>query len=127
VTFDPFGDFATRGYLRNLASEKDLEIVRRLEHTSFMTGIDAAFEHLAPIKRLCYQDVLDTHKILFEAVYPWAGQDRLQTAPDLAVSKGPVLFAYPKDIRRAVDFALEHGQDTNFMAAKPGEIMGYLA
>jgi cell filamentation protein len=70
VTFDPFGDFETRGYLRNLADEKDLEIVRRLEHTSFITGIDAAFEHLAPIKR----------KILFEAVYPWA-RDRLETAP----------------------------------------------
>ena len=127
MTFDPFGDFETRGYLRNLANEKDPEIVRRLEHTSFTTGIDAALEHLAPIKRLFYQDVLDTHKILFEAVYPWAGQDRLQIAPDIAVSRGPVLFAYPKDIQRAVDFALEHGQDTKFMAAKPGEIMGYLA
>jgi cell filamentation protein len=42
VTFDPFGDFESRGYLRNLANEKDLDIVRRLEHTSFMTGIDMA-------------------------------------------------------------------------------------
>jgi cell filamentation protein len=86
VTFDPFGDFKTRGYLRNLANEKDLEIVRRLEHTSFITGIDAAFDRFAAMKRLLYQDVLETHKILFEAVYPWAGQDRLVTAPDLAVS-----------------------------------------
>ena len=86
MTFDPFGDFATRGYLRNLAGEKDLEIVRRLEHTSFITGIDAAFRRLAAIKRLSYEDVLGTHKVLFEAVYPWAGQDRLQTAPELAVA-----------------------------------------
>jgi cell filamentation protein len=127
VTFDPFGDFATRGYLRNLAKEKDLEILRRLEHTSFITGIDAAFERLATVKRLSYPDVLETHRILFEAVYPWAGQDRLKTAPDLAVSKGPVLFARPEDIRRAVDFALDHGQNKKFIAAKPGEIMGYLA
>ena len=127
MTFDPFGDFKTRGYLRNLANEKELEIVRRLEHTSFMTGIDAAFERLAAIERLSYQDVLETHKILFEAVYPWAGQDRLQTAPDLAVSKGSVLFARPMDIQRAVDWALEHGQDKKFVTAKPGEVMGYLA
>ena len=127
MTFDPFGDFETRGYLRNFAGEKDTEIVRRLEHTSFTTGIDSAFDRLATRKRISYQDVLDTHRILFEAVYPWAGQDRLQTAPDLAVSKGPVLFAYPKDIQRAVDFALDHGQDKAFMAARPGEIMGYLA
>jgi cell filamentation protein len=43
------------------------------------------------------------------------------------ISKGSVLFARPEDIQRAVDWALEHGQDRKFMAAKPGEIMGYLA
>jgi hypothetical protein len=42
VTFDPFGDFATRGYLRNLAKAKDPDIVRRLQHNSFMTGLDEA-------------------------------------------------------------------------------------
>jgi fido (protein-threonine AMPylation protein) len=26
-------------------------------------------------EHLTYPDVLETHKILFEAVYPWAGQD----------------------------------------------------
>ena len=93
MTFDPFGDFATQGYLRNLAKEKDPDNVRRLEHASFMTGIDAALERLAKVKRLSYADVLETHKTLFEAVYPWAGQDRRTTAPDLAISKGPVLLA----------------------------------
>jgi cell filamentation protein len=127
VTFDPFGDFESRGYLRNLANEKDLDIVRRLEHTSFMTGIDMAFERLLKAKHFVYEDVLGTHKILFEAVYPWAGQDRLQTAPDLAISKGPVLFAHPHDIRPAVEFALNSGQDNKVMTSKPGEIMGYLA
>jgi len=81
----------------DLRSDLDLEIVRRLEHTSFTTGIDAAFERVAAIERLSYQDVLETRRILFEAIYPWAGQDRLQTAPDLAVSKGSVLFARPMD------------------------------
>jgi cell filamentation protein len=80
VTFDPFGDFETRGYLRNLASERDLDIVRRLEHSSFTTGIDDAFRQLSQIKRLSYENVLNTHKVLFEAIYPWAGQDRTRTA-----------------------------------------------
>jgi cell filamentation protein len=127
VTFDPFGDFATRGYLRNLAKAKDPNIVRRLQHNSFMTGLDEALTKLAEQKRLSYGDVLGTHKILFEAVFPWAGEDRLANAPHLAVSKGPVLFAYPQDIRRSIDYALEHGQDKAFMASKPGEVMGYLA
>jgi cell filamentation protein len=127
VTFDPFGDFETRGYLRNLANEKDLDIVRRLEHSSFTTGIDDAFHHLLARKALDYSDVGATHKTLFDAVYPWAGDDRLQTAPDIAVSKGGVIFAHPKEIRIAIDYALTHGQDKALMKAKPGEVMGYLA
>jgi cell filamentation protein len=49
------------------------------------------------------------------------------TTPDLIVKKGDVIFASPHEIRRAIDFALVNGQDKTFMAAKPGEVMGYLA
>lgn len=127
MTFDPFGDFETQGYLRNVAKEKDPEIVRRLEHSSFATGIDDALAQIAKIELLSYDDVLATHKRLFDAVYPWAGQDRLQIAPDIAVSKGKVLFAHPQDIRGAVQYALQKGRDKKFMKSKPGEVMGYLA
>jgi cell filamentation protein len=71
--------------------------------------------------------VLETHGILFGAVYPWAGQDRTRTAPKLTIKKGPVIFANPPEIRAAVEFALRKGQDKDHMKAKPGEIMGYLA
>jgi cell filamentation protein len=68
---------------------------------------------------------------LFEAVYPWAGEDRLTNASRLVVSKGydkkKVWFAYPQDIRRAIDYALDHGQERKFISAKPGEVMGHLA
>jgi cell filamentation protein len=127
VTFDPFGDFETCGYLRNVEKEKDPDIVRRLQHTAFTLGLDAAFKHLAARKRLEYSDVLKTHQTLFEAFYPWAGQDRLQTAPGLIVKNGEVIFAAPPEIRRAIDFALLNGQDKAFMTVKPGEVMGYLA
>lgn len=131
MTFDPFGDFETRGYLRNVAKTKDPKIVRQIEHASFTTGLEAAFTNLSSQKQLSYDAVLKTHKILFEAVYPWAGQDRLTTAPHLVVSKGndreKISFAYPQDIRRAIDYGLEHGADKKLMAAKPGEIMGYFA
>jgi cell filamentation protein len=127
VTFDPFGDFETCGYLRNVEKEKDPDIVRRLQHTAFTLGLDAAFKHLAARKRLEYSDVLKTHQTLFEAFYPWAGQDRLQTAPGLIVKKGEIIFAAPPEICRAIDFALLNGQDKAFMTVKPGEVMGYLA
>lgn len=106
MTFDPFGDFDARGYLRNTARAKDPKIVRQMEHASFTTSLDAAFAELAAQKTLSYEDVLATHKMLFDVVYPWAGQDRTITAPHLVVSKGndkKVMFANPDDIRRAVD------------------------
>ncbi len=68
MTFDPFGDFDKRGYLRNVARTKDPKIVRQMEHSSFTTGLDVAFAKLAAQKRLSYDDVLATHRILFEAV-----------------------------------------------------------
>jgi cell filamentation protein len=127
VTFDPFGDFETQGYLRNVAGEKDPEIIRRLEHSSFSTGIDDALAQLARVGHIAYEDVLGTHETLFDAVYPWAGHDRLETTPEIAVSKGNILFAHPQDIRGAVQYALQKGRDMKFMKSKPGEIMGYLA
>ncbi len=126
MTFDPFGDFAIEGYLRNFEKEKDLAIVKRAEHASFTTGLDEAFASLAKAKTFSYDDVLKTHGILFGAIYPWAGQDRTQTAPKLTI-KGPVIFANAPEIRAAVEFALRKGQDKDYMKAKPGEIMGYLA
>jgi cell filamentation protein len=127
VSFDPFGDFATEGYLRNVEKEKDLDIVKRLEHASFITGLDDAFAAIGKSKELSYSDVLNTHGILFDAVYPWAGQDRLTTAPNLTVRKGPVIFANPAEIRPAVEFALRKGRDKDYLRTYPGEIMGYLA
>ena len=127
MTFDPFGDFETRGYLRNAAQEKNAAIVRRLEHSSFTTGIDAAFAELAKKRPITYADVLNIHKILFGAFYPWAGQDRAAIAPDIAVSRGGVLFAHPQYIRNAIDHGLRLGNDPAAMRARPGEVMGYFA
>jgi cell filamentation protein len=127
VAFDPFNDFETRGYLRNMFGEKDPDIIKHLEHSSFVAGISGAFKHLASIRSLSYRDVLHTHKILFGDVYPWAGQDRRETAPNIAVSKGRVLFAHPNDAEAAVTHGLRLGSVKSMMAAKPGEVMGYLA
>jgi len=127
VSFDPFNDFDSRGYLRNAFGEKDPDIIKHLEHRSFVAGISKAFGHLGSIPYLTYRDVLQVHQILFGSVYPWAGQDRRQTAPDIAVSKGSVLFAHPNDAEAAVSYALNLGTDKSALAAKPGEVLGYLA
>ena len=73
--------------------------------------------------------MLTTHKILFGDVYPWAGQDRLVTAPHIAIARGDRndLFAHPRFVQDAIHYALRLGQDRAFMAARPGEVIGYLA
>jgi cell filamentation protein len=123
VTFDPFGDFETKGYLRNVAREKDRDIVRRMEHSAFTTALDQAFAGLAKRKDLTYRDVLSTHGTLFDAVYPWAGEDRLKHAPRQAISKGEgdakVRFANPGEVQRSIEWALKKGQDKGFHGCEP--------
>ncbi|MGA7071563.1 hypothetical protein [Bradyrhizobium sp.] len=109
MTFDPFGDFVTEGYLQNFEKEKNLAIIKRAEHASFVTGLDEAFAHLAKSERLAYDDVLKVHGILFGAVYPWAGQDRTQTTPKLTIKKGTVIFANAPEIIAAVEVRLTQG------------------
>jgi len=129
MIFDPFGDFETRGYLRNRAAHKDIRAVKEDEHGAFLENLPAAVARLNKVERLAYEDVLTTHKILFGEVYPWAGQDRLATAPHIAIAKGDRtdLFAHPRFVQDAINYALRLVQDRVFMAARPGEVMGYLA
>jgi cell filamentation protein len=129
MPFDPFGDFATRGYLRNFAGEKDPEAVKHLEHHSFAANILSALENLKAQSSLRCEHVLETHRILFGSMYPWAGQDRAALAPELAIGKGGAfdLFAHPGDVRRAVEYGLEMGRDPRAMREKPGEVLGTLA
>ncbi len=82
---------------------------------------------MAKRSELGYTDILQTHKVLFDTVYPWAGQDRTQTAPRLTIKKGHLIFANPPEIRRAAEYGLQLGRNKKTMRAKPGEVMGYLA
>lgn len=92
MAFDPFGDHATLGYLRNVAAgEPDPERVKRLEHRSFSANVLTALEALQSVPQLRYEHILQTHKTLFGAVYPWAGQDRgLALTEELRKPGGPL-------------------------------------
>lgn len=125
--FDPFKDFEQAGYLRNVYQEKDPEIVRELEHTMFRSGLDEALVHVAKRRTLVYDDFLAVHRILFSALYPWAGQDRATTAPNSAVSKAGTMFCHPLVARRAVEEGLRIGKDKISMRQHPGVVMGFFA
>lgn len=125
--FDPFKDFEQAGYLRNRYGEKDLQIVQELEHQLFRAGLDQAIAHLAKRRRLGYDDFLAVHRILLSAFYPWAGQDRAATAPDIAVTKAGTWFSHPADARRAVEEGLRIARDKRQFRQRSGEVMGLFA
>jgi cell filamentation protein len=109
--FDPFGDFATRGYLRNLRGDADARVVKASEHNFFEASIGDALDHLAACDEVTYADFLEVHRVLFLDYYPWAGQDRSETLPNSAVRKGEVLFSHPSGARLAVEHGLRMGNE----------------
>jgi cell filamentation protein len=126
---DPWGDYETAGYLRNHYQEKDLSIVGRLETAAFEQEVPQTLRVLRRLPTLSYEHIIETHRTLFSSVYPWAGQDRSQTAPNIAIAKGgySTLFAHPKVVQLAAQHALKLGQDKTYLREHPGEVFGYLA
>lgn len=126
--FDPFKDFETAGYLRNRFAEKDPQIVQEMEHQMFRASLDEAIAYLAKRRgALRYEDFLAVHRILFEGFYPWAGQDRAITAPEIAVTKAGTWFCHPAHARLAVQEGLRIGCDKRSLRQRPGEVMGLFA
>jgi cell filamentation protein len=128
-SFDPFGDFESEGYLRNFPKFKDGKQLSDHERLACASFASAAASHLKKSRRIGYSDVLAVHEVLFKHVFPWAGQDRLATAPQLLISKAGLgnIFALPGHEKRAMDYALQLAADPTIMRSKPGEIMGHMA
>jgi cell filamentation protein len=133
MIFDPFGDFDTAGYLQNTLQLKEPDEIKKSEHLSFELSIEDALSYLAQTKRINYLSVLKVHEILFSDFYPWAGKDRNELVPHLAVFKGSennsrhTVFERPDSIRLAVDYALRLAADKQRFKERPGEVMGLLA
>ena len=123
--FDPFGDFESAGYLRNVRRDKNPRNIKRFEHDVFEANLPRALEYLAARETIDYSDFLVVHRTLFSSYYPWAGQDRATTTPSRSINKGAVEFAHPADTRRAVEFGLRIAAQQ--MVNKPGEVMGQFA
>ena len=94
-----------------------------------MFQLHETIRFLRRLTRIDYEHVTETHKRLFSSVYPWAGQDRSENAPHIAIAKGgyKTLFSHPADIRRAADYALELARDMPRLREHPGEVFGYFA
>lgn len=132
-SFDPFGDQCSHGYLRNHFKITDPSQIKMVEHLSFAIRIADAQAYLAHSKNIGYEQLLGVHKLIFSAVYPWAGEDRLTTSPSLSITKGVsgsrevVSFAPPHEIIRASEYALGHCQSNEQTRKYAGTILGNLA
>lgn len=133
MIFDPFGDFETAGYLQNSLKLKDPTEVKESEHLAFEASIEDALAYLAKKKTIDFKSVLKTHEILFSGFYPWAGKDRNELVPHLAVFKGSkedphhTVFERPDLIKRSVEYALKLAANKKRFRDRPGEVMGQLA
>lgn len=126
--FDPFEDYKEAGYLRNSQGEKDLSLVKHIEHELYVRKLPESLDYVNSIKgQFLYEDFLKVHNIIFSEFYPWAGQDRGLTTPNMAISKGDTLFALPNDIQLAVSEGLRLGQTKKGITDNPGEVMGLFA
>ena len=126
--FDPFGDFVIKGYLQNVEGLESLEDVKILEHTFFEANLEDAFKFLGKVSGpLTYQHFLNVHHILFNEFYPWAGKDRFQLGVGNYVEKGNFQFEESSQAQRAVEWALEMGNNATTMRKKPGVVMGQFA
>lgn len=113
--FDPFGDFETKGYLRNTLGEKNLHEVKSMEHIVFLSQLPSTLDWLAT-QPLTYDTLLQTHQRLFADFYPWAGQDRLTVLPNTTVKKGEIVFANPEDVESAVVDAFQQKSSANVLS-----------
>ncbi|MFE8645289.1 Fic family protein [Sphingomonas sp. NCPPB 2930] len=127
--FDPFNDFQTAGYLRNVEGLKDPQRIKFEENFFFETRLEDALSQLRRRRgKLEYRDFLRVHETLFSDFYPWAGRDRHQLGVARMVSKGPqVQFEVSEQCRQAVEWGLRLGNDADRMRACPGEVMGAFA
>ena len=133
MNFDPFGDFETAGYLQNALQLKDPIEVIESEHLSFELSMEDALRYLAQKKSIDYSSVLKVHELLFSDFYHWAGKDRTELVPHLAVFKGSqddphhTPFEHPASIRLSVDYAFELASNKKRFRDRPGDVMGQLA
>lgn len=127
--FDPFGDFESAGYLRNIERLKDPEEIKVQEHLFFEANLERAFDFLGRLRSpVDYGHFLEVHRILFGEFYPWAGHDRDMLGVGRLVGKGAsVQFEASELCQRAVEWGLRMGNDKATMRMRPGEVMGAFA
>ena len=126
MTFDPFGDYAVRGYLRNHHGLPRGDDLARLEFNNFRSVLPDLLSWLED-QPVNYDTLLRLHEKMFANIYPWAGEDRSTTAPDIAITRGgeDQIFCHPVGCRLAADHALRLAEGDGILR-QPGAVYSAL-
>ena len=73
----------------------DRSIMRQWEHAVFVSNIVSVVGYVQKDKTITYKTLLNTHRLIFETVYPWAGSDRSNFNITIGKSGYQTLFAHP--------------------------------
>jgi cell filamentation protein len=121
--WDPFGDRATRGILRNCLATADPSKLEKLEFITTSCGMAPAIIHLRAVPTVTLDAWLGVHGMLFGAVFPtWAG--RIREHP---VGRGSVRFNLPHLVKKEAEAVLAEAATPGFVAANLGYVYGELA
>lgn len=121
--WDPFGDRAKNGILRNAFGTSDPAKLEKLEFISITFGMREAMQRLRNRSTIGLDAWLETHRLLFSRVFPsWAGHIRSHD-----VSRGPVRFNLPHLIPKEAPEIFRQAAAPGFFGANLGLVYGELA
>lgn len=121
--WDPFGDRATKGILRNSFGTPDPAKLEKLEFISTTFGMREAMQQLRNRPTIGLDAWLETHRLLFGMVFPtWAGCIRSHD-----VSRGHVRFNLSHRIANEAPEVFRQAAAPGFLRSNLGLVYGELA
>ncbi|WP_209015695.1 Fic family protein [Roseibium sp. RKSG952] len=122
MAWDPFGDFSSRGILRNKFGTKDQTTLERLEKFSIEANMPRALNILSREQRIDLRAWRRTHAVLFSDIYPWAGKIRA-----LDVERANVRFNTVRMIEEEAAVVFAKAEDGDFFRENMDYVYGELA
>ncbi len=121
MVWDPFGDKATRGILRNKFSIQKKDELDLVEYTFIHKNIRKALEVLKREKEIDLRAWRRTHAVLFTDLYPWAGTIRNHSVERV------YRFNLPNNVEREANATFAKARTKGFLINHLGEVYGELA
>lgn len=122
MVWDPFGDFESRGLLRNRYRIRDAAKLASAEYLIVQAKMPRALSILSRERDITLASWRRAHAVLFRDLYPWAGKLR-----HLDVERGPVRFNSYSRIAQDAEVVFTECAAEGFLEENLGYVYGELA